>query len=255
MPASISKPLLSFKNKLSHFDDDIEFVDILYSTVKGTTIDGSKLRLFEYQDQEKHPNISRYSICQDNRLLIMRHLKSTIYSSYVKDVYEEVTIYLHSIISEAYQNASVTPSRIIGEHKMSLSTVEILTGIQNGTLAQTVIDNTFQALENERSTISLIKKTCKKLGINVQSQLINDAVYYLEIRHKLVHTDGYADEKFRKSHPTLKYTNGNYIDLTYQIIQSARTAIFTLMETIDADAIAKAIIKPNTSPTPTHLEG
>jgi len=255
MPATISKPLLAFKNKLLHFDDDIEFVDILHSTIKGTTIDNSNSYLFEYQNQEKHPNISRYSICQDNRLLIMRHLKSTVYSSYVKDIYEEVTIYLRNIISEAYQNASVMPSRIIGEHKVNLSAVEILVGIQNGTLAQTVIDNMFQVLENERSTISLIKKTCNKLGINVQSQLIDNAVYYLEIRHKLVHTDGYADKEFRTSHPTLKYTSGNYIDLTYQIIQDARNAIFTLIEAIDADAIAKEIIRPNTPPTTTHLEG
>ena len=38
-------------------------------------------------------------------------------------------------------------------------------------------------------------------------QYINDAVYYLEIRHKLVHTDGYADEEFKKTHPRLRYTN------------------------------------------------
>lgn len=251
----VSKPLLAFKNKLQYFDDDIEFVDILYSTVKGTVIDDGNPKLFEYQDREKHPNISRYSICQTNRLQIVRHLKSTIYASYVKDIYEEVTIYLRNIISEAYQNASVTPLRIIGEHKVNMSAVEILTGIQNDTLTQTVIDNMFQALENERSTISLIKKTCSKLGINVQSQLIEDAVYYLEIRHKLVHTDGYADEEFRASHPTLKYTRGNYIDLTYQTIQDAKKAIFMLMEAIDVDAITKQIIRPNTPPVATHLEG
>lgn len=241
----ISKPFLAFKNKLQHFDDDLEFVDLLYSTIKATAPTDDNLRLFQYQSTEKHPNISRYKICQNNRLLIIRHLKSTVYTSYIKDIYEEVAIYLRNIVAEAYLNASITPERIIGEHKVNMSAVEILTGIRDGTLAQTVIDNMFQTLENERSTILLIKKACKKIGIEISEDIINNAVYYLEIRHKLVHTDGYADAEFRELHPTLKYTGGNYIDLTYQTIQEARLAIFNLIKAIDCSAIAKKIIKSN----------
>ena len=224
--------------------DCIEFIDILYSTIKETTISGDEDRLFEYQNQEKHPNISRYSICQDNRLLIMRHLKSTVNASYIKDIYEELTMYLRGITAEAYQNATVSPERIIGEHKINMSAVDILAGIKDGTLAQTVIDNMFQAIENERSTINLIKKVCSKLGITVQTQLIEDAVYFLEIRHKLVHTGGYADEEFRNAHPTLRYTHGHYIDLTYQTITAAKKAVFDLVSAIDAEALVKGIINP-----------
>ena len=237
-----SKHLLAFKNKMLHFDDDIEFADILYSTIRENPIAEGTDKLFEFQSHEKHPNISRYSICQDNRLQIVRHLKSTISASYIKDAYEEMTIYLRGITTEAYQNATVSPERIIGEHKVNMSAVDILKGISDGTLAQTVIDNMFQSLENERSTINLIKKVCTKLGITVTDQLIENAVYYLEIRHKLVHTDGYADKEFRDSHTTLRYTNRNYIDLTYQTIIATKKALFNLVVAIDADAIAKGII-------------
>lgn len=241
-----SKHYQSFKNKMLHFDDDIEFADILYTTIKATPLTENAVTLFDHSNADKHPNISRYSICQDNRLQIVRHLKSTISSSYIKDAYEEVTIYLRGITAEAYQNATVSPERIIGEHKVNMSAVDILSGLKDGTLAQTVIDNMFQALENERSTISLIKKVCTKLGITIDPQLIDDAVYYLEIRHKLVHTDGYADEEFRNTHTTLRYTHGNYIDLTYQTIVAAKTAIFNLIDAIDVDALTKGIINPNT---------
>lgn len=240
---AMSSEFLTFKNKMRHFDDDIEFIDILNSTVKENSISPDADKLFELQNAEKHPNISKYSICQDNRLLIVRHLKSTVYSSYIKDMYEEVTLYLRSIATEAYQNASVSPQRIIGEHKVNMSAVDILSGISDGTLTQTVIDNMFQVLESERSTISLIKKTCSKLGLTVNDDLINNAVYYLEIRHKLVHTDGYADHEFKSSHPNLRYTTGNYIDLTYQTIIDAKNAVFALVDAIDRDAIGKDIIK------------
>lgn len=229
-----------------HFDDDIEFTDILYSKIKATTLPANSQKLFDFQDQDKHPAISRYKICQDNRLQVVRHLKSTISSSYIKDAYEEVTFYLRSVVTEAYQNATVSPERIIGEHKVNMSAVDILNGISDGTLAQRVIDSMFQSLENERSTLSLIKKTCTKLGISVSQDLINNAVYYLEIRHKLVHTDGYADEEFQKTHPTLRYTAGGYIDLTYPTLLNAKTAFFNLIDAIDSDAIEKNIINPHT---------
>lgn len=240
-----SKSYESFKNRMLHFDDDIEFTDILYSTIKESTVVEGANKLFEYQSSDKHPNISRYSICQDNRLQIMRHLKSTVSASYIKDAYEELTIYLRGITTEAYRNATVSPERIIGEHKVNMSAVDILLGIKDGTLAQTVIDNMFQTLENERSTIGLIKKICSKLGIDVSATIVENAVYYLEIRHKLVHTDGYADKEFRDSHPSLRYTHGNYIDLTYSTITSAKNALFELVRAIDDDALAKGIINPH----------
>ena len=241
---SYSKHFITFRNKMLHFDDDIELADILYSIIRENPISEDADKLFSSQSQEKHPNISRYSICQTNRLQVIRHLKSTISASYIKDAYEEITIYLRGITTEAYENASVSPERIIGEHKVNMSAVDILKGISDGTLAQTVIDNLFQTLENERSTIGLIKKTCTKLGITISNQIIENAVYYLEIRHKLVHTDGYADDEFRNSHPTLRYTPENYIDLTYSTILSTKQALFNLVTAIDADAIAKGIINP-----------
>lgn len=241
-----SKHYQSFKNKILHFDDDIEFADILYTAIKTTPIAENTEKLFDHLNGDKHPNLSRYSICQDNRLQIVRHLKSTISASYIKDIYEELTIYLRGITAEAYQNATVSPERIIGEHKVNMSAVDILSGLKDGTLAQTVIDNMFQTLENERSTIGLIKKVCTKLGVSVDSQVIDDAVYYLEIRHKLVHTDGFADEEFRNAHSTLRYTHGNYIDLTYQTIIAAKNAVFDLVNAIDTDALSKGIINPHT---------
>lgn len=245
MKANHSAPYIGFKNKMLHFSDDIEYVDILYSTIKKEHIPSNGTKLFFNQSPKKHPSISRYSICDDNRLQVIRHLKSSIYSSYIKDSYEELTIYLRGITLEAYKNATVNPGRIIGEHTIKMSSVDILTGISNGTLAQTVIDSMFQSLEAEKSTISLIEKTCSKLGLNISKQCINDAVYYLEIRHKLVHTDGYADEEFKKTHPRLRYTNKNYIDLTYKTILDFRRTLFKLVDEFDSEALNKHIVYPH----------
>ena len=54
---AMSSEFLTFKNKMRHFDDDIEFIDILNSTVKENSISPDADKLFELQNAEKHPNI------------------------------------------------------------------------------------------------------------------------------------------------------------------------------------------------------
>ena len=46
---AMSSEFLTFKNKMRHFDDDIEFIDILNSTVKENSISPDADKLFESQ--------------------------------------------------------------------------------------------------------------------------------------------------------------------------------------------------------------
>lgn len=53
-------------------------------------------------------------------------MKSTLYTAYFKDLYEEFSIYLKGMMKEIYSNAKVTPERLSGEHNVSLASVDIL---------------------------------------------------------------------------------------------------------------------------------
>lgn len=46
MKANHSAPYIGFKNKMLHFSDDIEYVDILYSTIKKEHIPSNATKLF-----------------------------------------------------------------------------------------------------------------------------------------------------------------------------------------------------------------
>lgn len=237
-----SEAYISFKNKMMHFQDDIEIVDMFYALIKRDNLE-NKEKLFDMFDRKKHKSIARYRICDANREIVVTHLRATMYAAYVKELYEELTIYLKGVILESYKNATNTPERIVGNHSFNMSATEVLKRIRDGNIEKTVIDNIFQSLERERSTRSLIEKACKKLGIEVEKELINSAVSYLDIRHKLVHADGYADEAFRKGHPHLEYTNRFYIKLTYRILSDMRQTIFDLVEAIDEDGLRKELLK------------
>ena len=160
--------------------------------------------------------------------------------------------YLKNSLKEIYKNAKVTPERLTGEHKIQMSSTEILNYLNQGNLAEIIIDQIFQSLENERSTITLIEKFHKKIGLKPNEELISQAIYYLEIRHKLVHTDGYADIDFIASHPTLSYTSTKYIVLNYPTVNSAKNAVTALVKDIDNKIMQAQLVPPNTAPS--HLD-
>jgi len=189
--------------------------------------------------------LSKRKVIINNRTLAINHLKQTVYSSYIKDVYEEFTSFLQGLIYEAFVNSKVNPERVVGEHKISMSTIEILKYIEDGTLTNKVIESIFQSLERERSTILLIDKICKKLDLNINADIKNQAIYYMEIRHILVHTDGKADREFIRTHHDLNYTNNNYIILNYSTISKFRSNITELVYELDQCALEKGIIKPH----------
>ena len=232
-----SKAYITFKNRILHFDDDLDLIDILKERVKREDMNSEGTTLFMDQDNSRHSSVARYTVNDQNRQIVLYHLRSTVYAAYIKDLYEEVTSYFKSVVFEAYNNASIEPGRIVGEHKITMSSVEILEMLRNGTLAKHVIDSIFQALENEKSTLGLIDKCCKKIGLTIERQLIDDAVNLLEIRHKLVHTDGYADEAFRGNHPNLSYDAEGYIQISYQTIIDMKNAVFRLIEAVDNQAL------------------
>lgn len=239
-----SKGYITYLNRISQFNADLELIDVLEKAIINNELSEEHL-LFKYTDENRHPVLSRRKITAHNRKMAVNHLRQTVYSSYIKDLYEELYAYLRLIIAESYISAKSTPERIVGEHKISLTSADILSYHKNNTLIDVVIDSIFQALENERSTLALISKVCNKADLKVDKSIVDEAVYYLEIRHKLIHTDGYADEAFRKEHPLLLYTSRNYIVLNFRTIHMAKEKVTKLIDTIDKNAISKGLLKPH----------
>lgn len=230
---------------MSHFNADLDFIDILYKSIENGDYSNEE-ELFPGSNDERYTVLSHYKVGDQNRRLVVNHLKSTLYTAYIKDLYEEFSIYLKGIIKEVYNNAKVTPERLLGEHQFHLDSVVILHHLKIGDLADVVIDNIFRSLENERSTIGLITKFHKKIGINIEKTLVDNAIHYLEIRHILVHSDGCADEEFKKAHDLLNYTSNNKIKLDYHTICQAYEAVYDLVSDIDSKVISAGLAKSHT---------
>ena len=240
-----SKHYQTFSNRLLHLNADLELIDIIDVSIKEGLLASTEEKLFAKLSKKKHPILFKRTPSPHNQKLAMNHLKQTVYSSYIKDLYEEVYSYLKSVLTEAALRSKIDPERLIGEHQVEVKVSDILNADKLQNIIEDIVSKIFRKLENERSTTALIRKTCGKLGINIDDKILDNAIYYLEIRHQLVHADGKADAQFKKQHNDLTYTTDNYIDLRYKLIRKVRKATNDFIDEFDKQAIGKGLILPH----------
>lgn len=240
----ITKAKHAFDERFSRFDEDVELVDYLAGIItsgklndENNFLNGSLEKYTVLPRREKNKNAHRR-----NRILLANHLKQTIYSSYIKDIYEEVTDYLKLLVKHALSSDGlVNKKRIIGNNKITLEAKEI-TGFSNlEQLCGEIVVRMFQQLEQERSTLNLIQEVFRKLDIPEPEDgcLVERAITYLNIRHYLVHADGVCPEEFRTKvdQNIFKFGIKGYIRLDFDFIKSFRTTILDLVNHIDESII------------------
>jgi len=238
-----SKIFHAFTQKLHYFDDDIELIDaIRICVINGDLSDPSGSNVLRSVDPAKHPHLVRRQNSDGSRKNVINHLRATVYSSYVKDVYEEVTHYLRSILKQASLN-KFDSGRIIGEHAFKLDAKKILEMGSWENICEHVSDSVFQSLESERSTLKLVSKTAIKLGLSISQKSLDEAIPFLEVRHFLVHSDGRLSNEFMAKNPSIKSTK-SVVDLDYSFISNLRTKVMTLISEFDAQVISVNLLKP-----------
>ena len=62
-------------------------------------------------------------------------------------------------------------------------------------------DRVFRDLsDNSRGTKSLVRKIIAKTGTQLENKLLDEAKFYMEIRHLIVHNSGKIDSKFERKY-------------------------------------------------------
>lgn len=229
-----SKGYQRFKNRIQYFTVDKELIDVIrlnQEVIAGDTY------IFNRASTTAHPQLCKHSNTTDTRNKVISHIRNTLYVSFVKEQYEEVTEYFRYIL---IQGAIAYPDkkRLLGEHKISIDANSILTNTYDK-IVEMIGNDIFQQLENEKSTVALITKIIKKLNLNVETDVIEDAMPYLLIRHIFVHSDGKPNDDFKNKYPQIKLNTKGRISLTKTFLENARIKVDKLLQAFDADMIAK----------------
>lgn len=236
-----TKAFHAFESKIHYFDDDIELIDVLrLGIISGELTEEGTNNVLKKVDPDKHSHLSRRQNSDGSRKLIISHLRTTVYSAYIKDVYEEVTDYLRTILEQAAEKG-FDAGRLIGEHNFKMDAKDVLETGGWEYVTQKIADSVFQALESEKSTLKLLEKVSNKLGLDVDKTLIDAALPYLEIRHLLVHADGKVSDEYKQKYPDIRLKNER-VFINYVFLTRMRTAIKAMMEDFDKKVIANDVV-------------
>lgn len=229
----ISKGYQRFYTRMDYFQLDREVADIF---VKNKELLAGADKIFTGLPNSGYPLLNARENTEYSRTIVVKHLRNTIYVSFVKEIYEEVTEYIRYILREAALNGADT-NRLIGEHNVNMKANEILSKATKEEIVKLITDQMFQQLENERSTTTLIQKIKNKLGLVIEQPVIDAALPYLECRHIFVHSDGKPNAEFLTKYPEIHIDVKGRISLTAEFLSKDFKSVNKLLKTIDKEML------------------
>ncbi|MCL5735367.1 MAG: hypothetical protein M1274_07210 [Actinobacteria bacterium] len=228
-----TKAYVRFLNRIVHYEADIELCDVLGLAMRDGILhtDGSCL-LFDRVDGSRHPRLARRKATDTGRQIAIGHLRQTLYSSFLKDVYADLMGYLQDILRAAAMSG-LDPDRLIGEHRFDIEANDVLKAGGWNEVVDLLTRSLFRQLENEKITKKPLNKMNSKLALGVGQEKIDAVLPFLEIRHLLVHCDGIADKRFCSEYLGVGAIPGEQIELTYGLVQQVKRAVCDLVEEFD----------------------
>lgn len=220
-----SKGYRRFKSRIEYFQEDMETIAVFLKN-KELLVDEN--RIFKSVTENGQPRLFKRQNTSGSRSVVIRHLQNTLFVSVIKELYEEVLLYCAYAIDCAAQT-SPEANRLVGEQNVSFTANDILSKNDRKSIVSLVISKVFRGLENKKDTLLLVSALNDRLDLGVNRDTIANALPYLEARHKFIHADGLADEKYKVDFPGMELDENGYIKLNSSIVQKAILALKKLV--------------------------
>jgi hypothetical protein len=233
-----TKALHRFAQRVEAYEGDLELAKVVIDKLIEENGQGKRLSELFRIDATKYPHIHKHSNTKNARMVMGYHLRTTLHVAFVKELYEDFSEYLNSILGYA-AHVGIKPERLIGgvPELMTLTTVEVLQTSSWDALISYFSSKVFRHLENKRSTIELVQGMSDRIGLKLEKSIFAAAIPYLESRHILVHRDGRPDKRFKSEFPDVKLNKNGQILVDYNFIKDAREKIYALAAHIDSKIV------------------
>lgn len=231
---STSKGFRRFKSRVEYFQEDIEAISVF---LKNKELLADDERIFKSVTEKGQPRLFKRQNTSGSRSVVIRHLQNTLYVSVIKELYEEVLLYCAYATDCAAQTLP-DANRLVGEQNCTFTANDILSMPDRKSIVSLVISKVFRGIENKKDTLLLVSALNDRLSLGVSKDTINNALPYLEARHKFIHADGKADEKYKAGYPGVELDADDYIKLNATIVQKAIVASKKLVA--EYEAVMKA---------------
>lgn len=185
--------------------------------------------------------LSVIAIRKDGEKSLARHAMKRNNELAIQLLYTHLNEYLRSILSEMYAKK---PLEIAGKVSASLQFHEIINLGSFENVSKKIVDQVFRTLESQRSTRALIEKILDRTDVTIDKETFDEAMFYLEIRHLIVHNSSLIDAKFEANYGSrIKYAKaGNKIPMSVGMAKKAISSLKRLCHNIDSGLISKCYI-------------
>lgn len=245
----MSKSYQSFDGKVRSLKTHIQLSDIALTKLNricvsnngnGRTIAETLNRTVANYPQLNGPNES----IEIRRVFTTSRIK--VNEQAVIELYAYFADYLSGVIREL---ENTNPTRILGlitpKSSTDLSYKDIFTLGSFVAILDEIARRVYRNLEDERSTSKLLKRFIKVTNLNVPSNMQQDALVYLEIRHLIIHNNSRADAKFNAmNNRGLVSVNARNkkVTINYALTCSAIDAVSLLCKTMDDEIVRLGLI-------------
>lgn len=238
-----TRSLQIFDDKIRVLKQHLQLSDLALTMANKacTKAKGNKKKIYETlgakpntHTQLNHPNeeidIKRTFITSRNKLN----------EQAIVDLYGLFSLYIYSLVKELSHK---DPKKILGlmsnKTESSLKYPEIIDLGSYDAIIDEMASRIYRSLEDERSTPKLLQRFINFTKMQIATDLKDDALLYLEIRHLIIHNSSKTDAKFIKMNKEdkVKIKKNNKIDLCYDLSNTAINKIFELCHKIDGELV------------------
>lgn len=238
MPQNESTAFQRFRNRLEQEKQTLQILDasLISAHRVAKSKDGPLASALGYE-QNKYDQLHVPS--REGKRLITQ-AKNANYRAALISLYSIWSHYMRDILGLMYQ---VSPHQVSQKAHGEIKFNEIINLGSYEAIQQYIIDHVFRGLENEQSTKKLLDKIIKHTKISLSQSLKVNALAFLEIRHLLVHANGYIDEKYKKTYGGIvTCETGKKLKMKWSIVDAAFGKVEELCREIDRLLIAGGYI-------------
>ncbi|MGN1232861.1 MAG: hypothetical protein ACI4UJ_05375 [Candidatus Cryptobacteroides sp.] len=171
--------------------------------------------------------------------------RKKIHEQAIVELYSIFATYIRNIIEEFIYTDPYPLLRVVGENKDNKIEFKKIISIGNyDSLITHMATMIYRRLENERSTPELLNKIISYTKIEVADELREKALFYLEIRHLIIHNGSKADEKFLDNNNNrLAIPSNHKLPINYKLVSKSIEAVTELCHAIDQELIKKNMVR------------
>lgn len=242
-----TKALQAFEGSIRTLNQHIQLVDRSLSIANKIVKKDHKAQLICHAlgcTVDSHPQLNIPCSSIDISRVYTTSRKK-IHEQAIVDVYRIFSKYIQDIIEEFIHTDPMPLLQQVCSNRDNVINYETIIKIgAYERIIEHMANSIFRRFENEKSTTKLLDKILTYTKINIDSEVKENALLYLEIRHLIIHNRSLADDNFMtKANGKLTIPTNKKLPINYEMSSSAIKKVCELCRLIDKELVANNMVR------------